>query len=205
MVQYGRAVVCGLRIPAELISMDQRNITVFCSSSNKVDRRYFEVAEQMGRCLADRNLTLVYGGGDVGLMGTMARSVHAHGGRVVGVIPSSLSSIEGIAYDVADELIVTETMSERKQIMSERADGFVVLPGGIGTLEEFLEVITLKKLGYHDRPVALVNTAGFFDGLLEFFSRLETEHFLGKNHHALFETIESPVNVFDTGSFRHLK
>lgn len=182
--------------------MDHPHITVFCASSNHVDSRFTKVAERMGYQLANRNITLVYGGGDVGLMGIMARAVHANGGRVVGVIPYALRSMEGVAYEVADELIMTDTMRERKAKMYERADAFVALPGGIGTLEEFMEVITLKKLGYHDLPIALVNTDGFYDRLLELFSEMIDSQFLSETEPALFEAVSEPKAIFETEVFR---
>ena len=182
--------------------MDHPHITVFCASSNHVDSRCTKVAERMGYQLANRKITLVYGGGDVGLMGIMARAVHANGGRVVGVIPYALRSIEGVAYEVADELIMTDTMRERKAKMYERADAFVALPGGIGTLEEFMEVITLKKLGYHDLPIALVNTDGFYDRLLELFSEMIDSQFLSETKTALFEVVSEPKAIFETEVFR---
>lgn len=149
-----------------------QNICVYCSSSNHLATRYFDVADAVGRLLAHRGYTLLYGGGNAGLMGQMARAVHAHGGRVVGVIPARLKAREGVAYDVADELIITETMQERKALLFTRADAFLVLPGGFGTLEEFMEVLTLRHLGYHDKPIALLNTDGFYDPLVDLF-----EHF----------------------------
>ncbi|MCH8122316.1 MAG: TIGR00730 family Rossman fold protein [Bacteroidetes bacterium] len=182
--------------------MDHPHITVFCASSNHVDSRFTKVAERMGYQLANRNITLVYGGGDVGLMGIMARAVHANGGRVVGVIPYALRSMEGVAYEVADELIMTDTMRERKAKMYERADAFVALPGGIGTLEEFMEVFTLKKLGYHDLPIALVNTDGFYDRLLELFSEMIDSQFLSETEPALVEVVSEPEAIFETEVFR---
>ncbi len=182
--------------------MHHPHIAVFCASSNDVDPRFVSVAQRMGGLLAELEYVLVYGGGDVGLMGALARAVHAGGGRVVGVIPHALKAIEGIAYEVADELIMTDTMRERKATIYERADAFVVLPGGIGTLEEFLEVITLKKLGYHDLPIALVSTDGFFDRLLDFFQELKENRFVVASNPPLFETVDEPEQVFQTASFR---
>ena len=152
------------------------SICVYCSSSNAIAETYPPVAEALGRTLAQRGHDLLYGGGAVGLMGVTARAAHEAGGTVTGVIPAKLQSREGIAYD-ADELIVTDTMRERKRIMYERADAFAVLPGGYGTLEEFMEVLTLKQLGYHDHPIALVNVDGFFETLLSFFGELEEGRF----------------------------
>ncbi|PQJ35235.1 Rossman fold protein, TIGR00730 family [Salinibacter sp. 10B] len=152
------------------------SICVYCSSSNAISEVYPPVAEALGREIAHRGHTLVYGGGAVGLMGVMARAAHEAGGNVTGVIPSKLQDREGIAYE-ADELLVTETMRERKKLMYERADAFVVLPGGYGTLEEFMEVLTLKQLGYHDRPIAILNVDGFYDTLLDFFEELREGYF----------------------------
>ncbi len=173
------------------------NVCVYCSSSNHIDSVYPEVARTMGRLLAERGHALVYGGGNVGLMGVMARTLHERGGYVVGVIPEKLKAKEGVAYDVADELVVTETMRERKKIMYTRADAFAVLPGGYGTLEEFMEVLTLKQLGYHGRPIALVNTDGFFDPLLAFFDRLYEARFARTRGDDLFHVAADPAGALD--------
>ena len=154
-----------------------QTICVYCSSSNRIAPSYFDMADEVGQLLAQRGYTLLYGGGNVGLMGQMARAVHVHGGRVVGVIPEALKAREGVAYDVADELIVTETMQQRKAMLFTRADAFLVLPGGFGTLEEFMEVLTLRQLGYHDKAIALVNTDGFYNPLLDLFEHFYREHF----------------------------
>ena len=152
------------------------SICVYCSSSNAIADTYPPVAEALGRGIARRGHELVYGGGAVGLMGVLAHAAHEEGGTVTGVIPSKLQDREGIAYD-ADELVVTDTMRERKGIMFRRSDAFVVLPGGFGTLEEFMEVLTLKQLGYHDHPIVILNVNGFFDTLLDFFDELRDGQF----------------------------
>ncbi len=152
------------------------SICVYCSSSDAIADTYPPVAEALGRELARRGHELLYGGGAVGLMGVMAEAAHDAGGTVTGVIPAKLQSREGIAYD-ADELIVTDTMRERKRIMYQQAEAFVVLPGGYGTVEEFMEVLTLKQLGYHDHPIAMVNVDGFFETLLSFFAELREGQF----------------------------
>ena len=154
-----------------------RSVTVYCSSSNAVDQKFVDAAESFGRLIAEQGIRLIYGGGDVGLMGKMARAVHAHDGDVVGVIPKALMKVEGVAYQACDELHITDTMRERKRIMYERGDAFVVLAGGFGTLEEFLEVLTLRQLGYHDRPIVLVNTDGYYDTLLTFFDEMIRSRF----------------------------
>lgn len=172
-----------------------RNICVYCSSSNRVAAKYFEVAEAAGRLLGERGHTLIYGGGNVGLMGVLARSVHTHGGRVVGVIPDALKAREGVAYDVADQLITTRTMQKRKAIMFSRAEAFMVLPGGFGTLEEFFEVLTLRQLGYHPHPIALVNTDGFYEPLLTLFDHLYEEHFAHPAHQSLYYVAPHPADA----------
>ncbi len=177
-----------------------QTICVYCSSSNRIAKRYFEMADEVGRLLAERGYALIYGGGNVGLMGQMARAVHEHGGRVVGVIPERLKAIEGVAYDVADELIITQTMQQRKRTMFTRADAFLVLPGGFGTLEEFMEVLTLRQLGYHDKAIALVNTDGFYDPLLELFDHFFDEHFARPYTRDLYYVAASPEDAF-----RHLE
>ncbi|MDE2997122.1 MAG: TIGR00730 family Rossman fold protein [Bacteroidota bacterium] len=175
-----------------------RSVTVYCSSSNDIDESYFEAARELGRQFARHHVQLVNGGGSVGLMGVMAREVHAREGRVIGVIPKRLKSIEGRAYDASDELILTETMRERKRIMYDLSDGYVALAGGYGTLEEFLEVLTLRKLGYHDRPIVLLNTNGFYDNLLGFFDTMTESGFAHEPASKYFEVVTRPEDVLPT-------
>lgn len=170
-------------------------ICVYCSSSNLVHQKYVAAANKLGRLLGERGDTLAYGGGDVGLMGVTARAVHAHGGKVFGVIPEALKQREGVAYDVADELIVTETMQERKARLFTRAEAFVVLPGGFGTLEELMEVLTLKQLGYHHKPIALVNTDGFFDPLLALFEHFYAECYAPERARHLYHIAPDPADA----------
>jgi uncharacterized protein (TIGR00730 family) len=179
------------------------NICVYCSSSDYISPSYFETARALGRLMADRDHTLIYGGGNVGLMGALARSLHLHGGKVVGVIPAALRAIEGIAYAVAEELIITETMQERKRIMFTRADAFMVLPGGFGTLEELMEVLTLRKLKYHTKPIVLVNTAGFFDPLESLFEHFYREQFAQPHNRSLYRITQSPSEALDYTEAEH--
>ncbi len=169
-----------------------KNICVYCASSNYIRETFVETAETLGQLLAEGRHTLIYGGGNVGLMGVLARSVHEHGGTVVGYIPDALKRIEGVAYDVADELHITETMQERKAHMFTRADAFVVLPGGFGTLEEFMEVLTLKQLRYHNKPIVLVNTEGFYDPLIDLFEHFYRERFAREKYRALYHVAITP-------------
>ncbi len=171
-------------------------ICVFSASSEDVDIAYFDAATMLGRRIAEAGWSMIFGGGMVGLMGAMARAVHAEGGRVVGVIPEGLNR-PGVAYDAADELIVTETLRERKAIMDERADAFIALPGGFGTLEEIIEVLALKQLRYHNRPVVFLNTEGFYDPLLNFFEHQVERQFVKPEHRRLYyvaDTSEEAMN-----------
>ena len=171
-----------------------RSICVFSSSSDAVAPHYIAAATELGAAIAQRSLTLVYGGGRVGLMGVVARSVHAHGGRVVGVIPDFLRRHE-VAYEEADELIVTKDLRERKAIMEERADAFVALPGGFGTLEEVLEIITLKQLAAHAKPVVFLNTERFFDPLLALFEQLFDQSFAKPETRTHYHVASAPLEV----------
>lgn len=165
------------------------SVCVFCASSGAVQPAYFDVAKQLGFELARQGYKLVYGGGDVGLMGELARAAHTANGQVVGILPRALNELEGVAYDIADELIITETMAERKSLLRDRSDAFVVLPGGLGTLEEFLEVLTLKQLGYHAKPIILINTGGIYDPLVRLFEHLYQERFLREHFFNLYHVV----------------
>jgi len=140
------------------------SVTVFCGSSDAVDAKYFAAARDLGCHLARRRWRLVYGGGRVGLMGVLSRAVLESGGEVTGVIPRGLLDL-GVGDRGVTELVVTDGLRDRKAIMDERGDAFVALPGGLGTLEEVLEALTLKQLGYHTKPVAVLDQDGFFEPL----------------------------------------
>lgn len=170
-------------------------ICVYCASSNAVSTTFRSAADEFGRLMAAAGAELVYGGGNVGLMGVLARAVHRHGGRVYGVIPSRLQQIEGRAYDIADTLVVTETMQERKRKMFTRADAFAVLPGGIGTLEELMEVLTLKHLGYHSRPIVLLDVEGYFEPLVRLIDHGIRHHLSSPDVHTLYERADNPSDA----------
>lgn len=154
----------------------RKHVCVFSSSSDNIDIAFFKAAEELGVLIANHNYTLVYGGAKVGLMGTLAKTVHANGGKVVGVIPDFLKDKE-VAYEAADEMIVTKDMRDRKTIMEERSDAFVALPGGFGTVEEIMEMLTLKQLKRHDKPIVLVNTNNFYEHMINFFNHMVQEQF----------------------------
>ena len=172
------------------------SVCVFCSSAGGLPEEYRSAARELGRELAGRGHRLVYGGGNVGLMGELARSVHGHGGTVVGVIPQGLVDRE-LAYEPADELLVTETLRERKAEMDARADAFVALPGGFGTLEELLEVLTLRQLRLHDRPIVLVNVAGYWDPFLAMVSDMVAQGFAPLGEGTLFQVAKTAAEAVD--------
>ncbi len=165
------------------------HICVYCASSNAIAEHYFSMARTLGTEMAQRGWTLVYGGGSVGLMGELARAVHAARGTVIGIIPQRLLDLE-VGYLESDELIVTTTMRERKRLMDERADVFLTLPGGFGTLEELLEILTLKQLGYHSKPIVIVNLNGFFEPLLAQFARIYEEQFTHDRYRDLYRIVD---------------
>lgn len=154
-----------------------RSVCVFCGSSPGLNPTYARAAEVLGRVLAETATTLIYGGGNVGLMGIVADATLAAGGKVIGVIPQFLVDKE-VAHQGLSALHVVRDMHERKAMMAELADGFMALPGGIGTLEELFEIWTWAQLGQHHKPIALLNTAGFYDALLVFLDQLVTERFV---------------------------
>ena len=160
-----------------------KSVAVYCGSSSGNQEAYTQQAQAMGRELARRGLTLVYGGGRVGLMGTIADAVLAAGGRVIGVIPRFLADKE-LAHRDCTELHVVDTMHQRKLLMADLADGFVAMPGGFGTLEELFEVLTWGQLGLHGKPVALLNTLGFYDTLLALLDHMRAEGFLRPENRA---------------------
>lgn len=139
-----------------------KHICVYSSSSDMVAPEYFAVARELGAEIARRGHTLVYGGTNVGLMGACAQAAQQGGAKVIGIIPSFIAD-HGLAYDKADELIVTGDMRQRKALMEQRADAFVALPGGFGTLEEMFEVITLKQLRRHDKAIVFLNASGYYE------------------------------------------
>jgi len=160
------------------------SLCVFCGSNPGASPAYGEAAARLGRTLAGRGLTLVYGGGRVGLMGVAADAALAGGGKVVGVIPEALATRE-LAHAGLSDLQVVGSMHERKARMSELSDGFVALPGGIGTLEEWFEVWTWSQLGFQPKPCALLNVAGYYDHLLAFLDHMTAERFLNPVHRGM--------------------
>ena len=154
-----------------------RKVCVYCGSGAGQNPAFAEAAHQLGQSLAAADVGLIYGGGDLGLMGIVARAALEHGGHVTGIMPDFLHDRERLLMDV-HELVVVETMHERKHLMFEKSDAFVALPGGLGTLEEFVEQLTWTQLGRHKKPIVLVNIHGFWDPLLDLFDRMTGHSFI---------------------------
>src|SRR6266853_4835682 len=154
-----------------------KRICVYCGSGSGNDPAYATAARQFGEILALNKIRLIYGCGSTGLMGTLARAVHDHGGEITGVIPAFLQAQERLFRD-ADEIIVTADMHERKRLMFERADAFVALPGGVGTLEELVEQLTWAQLGRHKKPIMILNVASFWDPLCLLLEQMEKLDFI---------------------------
>ncbi|MFM8275072.1 MAG: TIGR00730 family Rossman fold protein [Gemmata sp.] len=166
------------------------SVCVFCGSAGGTGPAYAEAARELGRALAERKLTLVYGGGRVGLMGQVAGAALAAGGAVVGVIPRALA-LKEIAQEDCTELIVVNTMHERKALMADRTDAFVALPGGYGTCDELFEIVTWAQLGIHTKPVALLNVNGFFTPLLAWLDQVMAEGLLKPKHRELLRVADT--------------
>ncbi|HLO76698.1 MAG TPA: TIGR00730 family Rossman fold protein, partial [Magnetospirillum sp.] len=169
-----------------------RRVCVFCGSSRGTNPAYAEAAAATGRLIAQRGLGLVYGGGDVGLMGIVANAALAAGGEVIGVIPDALMRME-VGNPNLTALHVVGTMHERKAMMAELSDGFIALPGGIGTLEELFEVWTWGQLGLHPKPLGLLDVAGYYDHLHAFLDHTVAEGFLKDRHRAMVAVDADPA------------
>ncbi len=170
------------------------SVCVYCGSKPGLEPQFAQVAQQVGQWIGQHGGQLVYGGGKAGLMGVVAQATLEAQGRVVGIIPKALMERE-MAYTQCQELIVVDTMHERKRLMAERSDVFVALPGGIGTLEELFEVWTWRQLGYHDKPIGILNTAGYFNHLLAFLKTSVTQELLSDWQMNLVQIDESPLTL----------
>lgn len=170
------------------------SVCVFCSSSKDVDAVYFDAAEEVGRQLGAAGFGLIYGGTRIGLMGAVARAARETGSRVTGIVPEHIRAHVADCED-PEALIVTPDMRQRKAMMEERADAFLTLPGGFGTLEEVLEVLTLKQLGLHTKPVVFLNTNGFFHPLRSLFEELYRQRFARREYESLYAFADSPAEA----------
>lgn len=176
--------------------MSLRAICVFCGSSSGANPAYAQAAQALGQLLAERGITLVYGGGSVGLMGIVADAALAAGGEVIGIIPESLERAE-VGHKGLTRLEVVDGMHARKARMAELADAFIALPGGLGTLEELFEVWTWAQLGYHSKPLGLLETNGFYAKLIGFLDHLVDESFVRQPHRGMLQIREEPEALLD--------
>ena len=174
----------------------ERKICVFTGSRHGASTAYADAAEQLARDLVERSFGLIYGGGNVGLMNIIADAVLDLGGHVTGVIPNALVSKE-VAHRGLSELRVVNSMHERKALMAELSDGFIALPGGIGTMEEFFEVLSWAQLGIHNKPCGLLNVSGYYDPLIEFLDHAVSQDFVKPKHRALLIVEHDPITLLD--------
>lgn len=171
------------------------NICVYCASSEQIDKRYISAGESFGEKLAEQGHTLVFGAGKFGVMGAAARGCKRADGNIIGVIPRFFDNYDVMFSDC--KIIKTDTMRERKQIMENTADAFVMMPGGIGTFEEFFEILTLKQLERHRKPIVIYNVNGYYDGLLSFLETTVNEGFMSEKCFKLFFVCDKEKEVFD--------
>ena len=173
-----------------------KRICVFCGSNLGFQQEFADIARQFGRAMVRRGLGVVYGGGNIGLMGIIAEAVLREGGEVIGVIPEALVEKEDAFHEITD-LRIVNTMHERKALMNELCDGFAALPGGFGTLEEFCEMITWAQLGIHGKPCGILNTNGFFNSLLAFFDHQVEQGFITPTNRKLVFETKNPDGLLD--------
>ena len=171
------------------------NICVYCASSETIDKSYLNAGEKFGRAIAENTATLIFGAGKYGVMGAVARGCRKKGGKVIGVIPYFFDNADVMVTDC--EIIRTETMRERKQIMENKSDAFVMMPGGIGTFEEFFEILTLKQLDRHRKPIALYNVNGYYDDLFKMLDTAIEQGFMSEKIKKLFLVSKDETEILE--------
>ncbi len=176
---------------------DIKTVSVYCASSSQVDQAYFEAAAKLGALLAKNGVTLVYGGGAVGLMGAICDAVKAQGGKAIGVIPRFMVE-KGWLRPGLDEVIEVETMAERKRIMAEISDASIALPGGVGTFDELMDIVALKKLGLYLKPVVVMNTRDYYQPLAELLEKSVSERFQGEKFRYVWKMVNTPEEAVET-------
>ena len=170
--------------------MDIKSLTIYCSSSNLLEDKYYILSEQIGEFLAKNNITLIYGGGSVGMMGALSKSTIKFGGNVIGIIPKFLDKKEIIDQNISETIIV-ETMSERKKMLYEKGEAFLILPGGSGTIEEATEIISWSILGIHKKPIIIFNYKKYWDSMIQMYNIACENNFGDKNLQSICKTIET--------------
>lgn len=175
------------------------NICIYGASSNKIDISFMDICENLGEKLAERGHSLVFGGGTNGLMGAVARGFAKKGGKITGIAPSFFN-VDGVLFDKCDEFIYPETMRKRKELMEKTSDAFIVTPGGVGTFDEFFEILTLKQLGLHSKPIVIFNINGYFDNLLSALKTAVDTKFMDERTIELcpvFKDIDKLINYIE--------
>lgn len=172
------------------------NICVYGASSDRLDKVFFDAAEELGKLMAEKGCTLVFGGGKTGLMGACAKGVRKAGGRIIGISPNFFNE-PGILDEECDEFFFTETMRERKQLMEEKSDAFIALPGGIGSYEEFFEILTLKQLGRHAKPIAMLNTDEYYAPFYAMLKHTAAKGFMSQSCLEIFRLCQSPAEALE--------
>ena len=175
----------------------RKSVCVFCGASNSVDKKFLDIGAEVGKLLAARDITLVYGGGDCGVMGAVANSTMKHGGYAIGVFPRSLRNIEN-EHQSLTEITIVDTMHERKQNMFERSDAFIVFPGGFGTMDEMFEILTWKQLMLHNKPVVIFNYQGYWDPLIALMKNIIEQQFAKAEvatYYHVVDKLEDIINV----------
>ena len=174
-----------------------QKICIYCASSDKVARKYFEGAEQVGKLMAQNDIAIVYGGGSVGLMGALADSALAHQGEVIGIIPRFMTEVEW-DHKGLTHLVLVEDMHERKRRFLRDVDAVIALPGGCGTFEELLEVITLKRLGIFLKPILIFNQDGYYDPMIAMLEKAIAENFMGDRHRNIWSVVDRIEDILET-------
>lgn len=172
-----------------------KRICVYCGSSAGSRPEYLEIATRLGHCLAERGIAVVYGGAEVGLMGAVASSALNNGGEVIGVIPELFA--EKVKHNKLSQLHVVPTMHDRKKKMFDLSDGFIALPGGIGTIEEVFEILAWAQLGYHEKPCGILNVCGYYNGIIDFLEHSVKQRFIKKVHREMIMFDENPKRLLE--------
>ncbi len=180
-----------------------KRITVYCASSAHINKFYFDAAEKLGALLVKNNYEIVFGGGSSGLMGKLADAVLANDGKIIGIMPHFMNEVEW-GHKGVTEFIYTDTMAQRKNKLLENSDGVVALPGGCGTLEELLEVITFKRLGLFSKPIVILNTKRYYDPLKQMLERCIEENFMQNQHFDMWQFVDEPAQVIESLQKEHV-
>lgn len=171
-------------------------LCIYGASSNAIDKSFLTAGEQLGQSIASGGHTVVFGGGAAGLMGAVARGAHCKNGEIIGICPSFFN-VDGALFEHCTEMIYTETMRERKQLLEEMSDAFIITPGGIGTFDEFFEIYTLRQLGVHKKPIAIFNTNGYYDSLIDMLNNAIDKSFMPNTNMDLLFISDNPQEILN--------